>query len=281
MMTKKFDVCVGNPPFKQGLFRSFMKQILEELLTEEGRLLQISPDDRFSNKNHETLPIMQKYGLQSVTDCHDHFSVKTAYPLVVYSFDKNKKTNSSLFQRKLSQKEKITQRIMDKVQIKCDQNGTLNNRSVGLPPIKKGPESEILVHAIVSCTNKSGEQYGDLPNKQARFIEDASQFFFTNYFFGTNSEDFTVIKGRGSVYIHHDNICVIENADYLSQEDFNRIYNDKICKFVLQTAIGKNVMRVLGPHIRKLPRIPAKVKNLQKYFGLSDSEMAHIENERR
>ena len=68
----KFDVVVGNPPYKQGLWRTLMKQALE---ISNRYVVMISPDGtiKTSTKYDEMKSLLEEGGIQSVTPCQKFF----------------------------------------------------------------------------------------------------------------------------------------------------------------------------------------------------------------
>lgn len=272
-MGRKFNAGVTNPPYKQGLFRDFMLDLLENLIEDDGVLAQVSPDETLptNNKNHKTLPAMKKYGLQEIEDASVYFpNVTTSAPIVTYYFDKSKAYNPSVFDKELTEKDKLTLLIVEKIQEK-QKYGTLTQSTIG----ELDNTSTEMVNALVKVT-KSGPVYKLLPRNETRFISNSDDYMFTNMFIGLNKED-CVVKGNGSMYIAKTNIYAIGNTKIFNVDNFVEIYLHPTIRFYLKFLRGNNT-RTLGLHIRQLPLIMPKT-NINVYFNLTTEEIEHIENE--
>lgn len=272
-MSKKFSVGVTNPPYKQGLFRNIMLDLLENIIEDDGILVQISPDETLptNNKNQKTLPAMKKYGLQEIEDCADDFPNEiTSAPIVTYYFDKSKDYNPSAFEKELTEKDKLTLSIIEKIQRK-QEYGTLSSATTG----ELDRKSEEEVNALVGVY-KTGPKYEMLPRSKTRFIADSGDYMFTNMFIGINKED-CVVKGSGPMYISEKNIYSIGNTKIFTEDDFVEIYLHPTMRFFLKFLRGNN-QRTLCLHLRQLPLISPKT-DVNSYLELTKEEIEHINNE--
>ena len=272
-MGKKFSAGVTNPPYKQGLFRDFMLNLLEHLIEDDGVLAQISPDDTDPNnrKNEKTLPAMKKYGLQEMEYCQDDFNVVASAPIHTYYFNKAKPYNPKVFDKQLSPTDQLTKNIVDKILAKQSLFGTLTQRTIGSPPLKG---NSTLVTALSTVT-KDGPVWEYIPISKARFVENGADYFFTNKFFGMNNYDHAY-KGTGPLYIS-ENVYGIGNATTYTEKEFNVVFNLPEIKFLLKYFRGSNT-RCLGWSIREIPLVPAGTTNVKTLFNLTDEEKDHVLN---
>jgi hypothetical protein len=269
----KFDVVLANPPYKQGLFRSFMQIILEKLSTDNGIVVLVSPDDTNprNKKNEKTVPLMKNYGLQEIIPSGHYFDVSVSSPIVTYYFDKSKVHNQKIFNKTLSVEEKLTESIIQKIKAK-QSIGTFGHKTVGTPPQK---ENLTLVKALSTIT-KNGAVWEDLPMSEVRFVVNGQDYFFVNRFFGMNVKD-VAYKGQGPLYIS-TRIYPIENASVYTEDKFNEIFNIKEIKFLLKVYRGTNTF-TKGWSLREIPLIPIGTSDYKSFFGFTDEEEQHIINE--
>jgi len=272
-MGLKFNGMGTNPPYKQGLFREFMELCLEELLYDDGVLAQISPDDTDPNnrKNEKTLPLMKKYGLQEMEYCQDDFDVVASAPIHTYYFNKSKPYNPKVFNKTLTPEDQLTKDIVDKILAQKSVVGTLTPKTVGNPSDKGNSN---LVKAL-STVSKDGPVWDNLPLSKVRYVDNGTDYFFTNKFFGMNKYDFAY-KGVGPLYVS-ENVYGIGGATAYSESDFNKIFNLPEIKFLLKYFRGSNT-RCLGWSIREIPLIPIGTTDASAFFGITQQEKDHIIN---
>lgn len=270
----KFDVVLANPPYKQGLFREFMRKCLADLLNDNGVLVQISPDETEgkNRKNEKTKQLMVDYGLQQIIPAAHFFKgVVTSAPIITYFFDKSKEFNESILDKELTPEEALTKTIIGKIISKKATVGHLGHKTVGNPPIKG---DQTLVRTLSSIT-KDGPVWEDLPKDKVRYVDNGKDLFFTSRFFGMNPVDYAY-KGKGPLYIS-TRIYGIENANGYSEDEFNAIFNCKEVKFLLKHFRGSNTFCV-GWSLREIPLIPKKTADISLFFNLTTEEKKHIIN---
>ena len=108
----KFDVVIGNPPYKQGLWRVLMQQALD---LSKKYVVMVSPDGTIqtSTKYADMKTMLEAGGIQSVTPCQADFeaegvNVVTSSEICYYVFDKTKAANQAVFNKLLTKEEQLT-----------------------------------------------------------------------------------------------------------------------------------------------------------------------------
>ena len=271
-MTKKFNVALTNPPYKQGLFRTFMQIGLEDLLTDDGVMIQVSPDDTkpFNNKNYQSVPLMKKYGLQTLENVHDQFETNlgTNTPIMAYYFDKAKTYNPDVFT--LTANEQMAMNIVDKITAKVKQVGALFHGAVGNTP-EKG--NHTMVRALKTI-HQDGPVFEDLPMSEVRYIENGEDYYYVGRFYGKSAYNHAY-KGTGPLYIHKDKLLVIGNVKSHTEDEFNAVMNLSEIKFALNCwTAGSRATKGWG--LSKLPVVPAGTTSDDNWFGLTDEEQAFV-----
>ena len=271
-MTKKFSVVLTNPPYKQGLFRTFMKIGLEDLLTNNGVMIQVSPDDTqpFNNKKDETVPLMKKHGLQTLENVHDQFNTDlgTSAPIMAYYFDKTKPHNPDVFT--LTANEQMAMNIVDKITAKVKQVGALFHGAVGNTP-EKG--NHTMVRALKTI-HQDGPVFEDLPMSKVRYIENGEDYYYVGRFYGKSDYNHAY-KGTGPLYIHDGNMLVIGNAKSHTEDEFNAVMNLSEIKFALNCWTAGN-RTTKGWGLGKLPVVPAGITSKDNWFGLTEEEQDFV-----
>lgn len=273
MKMKQFDAVVGNPPYKQGLWRTLMQQALD---LSKKYVVMVSPDGTIqtSTKYAEMKLMLEAGGIQSVTACQKDFvdegvNVVTSSEIVYYVFDKTKPANPAVFNKNLTKEEQLTLSIVGKIQA-MKTNGTLTQSTVG----KKNPQSVGKVTTLQSMT-KNGPVLDSTDRKDIRVVTNSQDYFYSNRFFGMNSDDDIYQHPGGDLGVS-DRIYAIGNIKNFTVDQFKKIYMSKLMRFYLSYYRGTNRF-CLGWSIRELPLIPAKTKDLYQYFGLTADEIAHVE----
>jgi hypothetical protein len=269
---KKFDIVVGNPPYLQGTWRTFMQQALD---LSNRYVVMVAPDGtiRTSTKFDDMKKMLEDGGVQSVTPCHEHFpGVTTSSEISWYVFDKTLPSNAFVFNKNLSNDQLLTLSIVDKVKkIKIQNTGLTQSMSAG----KKDKLAQGTVSTITNVT-KNGVTATILNRSSTKVINNSSDYFFVNKFFGMNPDD-NVYETSGPVGVVDDNIYYIGRPNGMTQAEFKRIYFHKLMRFVLKYYRGTN-RRTLGWSIRELPIVPNNTTDLYQYFGLTNDEIAHVES---
>lgn len=275
MKMKQFDAVVGNPPYKQGLWRILMQQALD---LSKKYVVMVSPDGTIqtSTKYADMKAMLEAGGIQSVTPCQADFEaegvkVVTSSEICYYVFDKTKAHNPAVFNKKLTKEEQLTLSIVAKVKTLAQQYGTLTESgSVGT----KNTTATGTVDMLKRVT-QTGPVYEKTPASKAKYLANPQDYFFVNKFFGMNTDDL-IYDPKTPIYFSHDNIYTIGNINGLSSQDFKRIYLHKLMRFVLTYYRGTNT-RCLGWSIRELPKLPKSSTDLYKLAGLTQDEINHVE----
>jgi hypothetical protein len=272
MKMKQFDAVVGNPPYKQGLWRTLMQQALD---LSKKYVVMVSPDGTIqtSTKYAEMKTMLEAGGIQSVTPCQANFeaegvNVVTSSEICYYVFDKTKSANQSVFNKRLTTEEQLTLSIVAKIKAK-QANGTLTQGTIG----KKDKTASGKVTTLQSVT-KSGPVLDIQDRSSIRVVTNSQDYFYVNQFFGMNPND-EVYTHQGDLGVS-DRIYAIGNIKSFTVPQFKHIYMSKLMRFFLSYFRGTN-RRCLGWSIRELPVVPATTTDLYSYFGLSTDEIAHVE----
>jgi hypothetical protein len=276
MKMKQFDAVVGNPPYKQGLWRTLMQQALD---LSKRYVVMVSPDGTIqtSTKYAEMKSMLEAGSIQSVTACQKDFvdegvNVVTSSEIVYYVFDKTKPANQAVFNKNLTKEQQLTLSIISRVKALTQQYGTLTESgSIGT----KDKTATGTVNMLKRIT-QSGAVYEQTAKNKARYLANPQDYFFVNKFFGMNSDDL-IYATTSPLYFSHDNIYSIGNISGLTPADFKRIYLHKLMRFVLSYYRGTNT-RCLGWSIRELPKLSASTKDLYQLSGLTVEEIAHVES---
>ena len=275
MKMKQFDAVVGNPPYKQGLWRTLMQQALN---LSKKYVVMVSPDGTIqtSTKYADMKTMLEAGGIQSVTPCQADFeaegvNVATSSEICYYVFDKTNAHNPAVFNKKLTKEEQLTLSVVDKVKALAKQYGTLTESGA------VGTKDSTAVGTVdmLKRVTQSGAVYEKTSKNKARYLTNPQDYFFVNKFFGMNSDDL-IYDPKTPIYFSHDNIYSIGNISGLTAQDFKRIYLHKLMRFVLSYYRGTNT-RCLGWSIRELPKLPASVKDVYTLAGLTQDEIAHVE----
>ena len=270
----KFDVVVGNPPYKQGLWRKLMKQALG--LTRQ-HMIFVCPNATVENttKFNELKSLLSANGIQQVVNCQEYFvnegvNVITNSEIAYHVFDVTQPFNQTVFSvTKLSEAELLAKAIVEKVEN--------NNSTDYLTQTRKIGKSKNDVPVITSIT-KDGPvivHSSQVNPAHIKVVDSPSEYFYVNQFFGMNRDD-TVYQTDQPIAINTERVYAIGNINSFTVDQFKKIYFSKLIRFVLAQYRGK-CMRCLGWSIRKLPVIPTDV-DLYAYFGLTQEEINFIES---
>lgn len=273
MKMKQFDAVVGNPPYKQGLWRILMQQALD---LSKKYVVMVSPDGTIqtSTKYADMKTMLEAGGIQSVTPCQADFEaegvkVVTSSEICYYVFDKTKAHNPAVFNKKLTKEEQLTLSIVCKIQAKKT-NGTLTQSTVGV----KDKSATGTVTVLTSMT-KTGPVFVQSKKKDSRVVSNSQDYFYSNRFFGMNPDDNVYLHSGGDLGLS-DRIYAIGNIKSFTVSQFKSIYMSKLMRFYLSYYRGTNRF-CLGWSIRELPLIPPTTTDLYKYFGLTQDEINYVE----
>lgn len=269
---KQFDAVVGNPPYKQGLWRVLMQQALD---LSKKYVVMVSPDGTIqtSTKYAEMKTMLEAGGIQSVTPCQADFeaegvNVVTSSEICYYVFDKTKAANQAVFNKLLTKEEQLTLSIVAKIAAK-KVNGTLTQSTVGVKD--KNAIGKVLT---LNSMSKSGPDLIQADRSDVRVVTNSQDYFYSNRFFGMNPND-DIYQHSGDLGLS-DRIYAIGNIKSFTVSQFKQIYMSKLMRAYLGYFRGTNRF-CLGWSIRELPVIPATTTDLYSYFGLSPDEIAHVE----
>lgn len=272
MKMKQFDAVVGNPPYKQGLWRVLMQQALD---LSKKYVVMVSPDGTIqtSTKYAEMKTMLEAGGIQSVTPCQADFeaegvNVVTSSEICYYVFDKTKAANQAVFNKLLTKEEQLTLSIVAKIAAK-KVNGTLTQSTVGVKD--KNAIGKVLT---LNSMSKSGPDLIQADRSDVRVVTNSQDYFYSNRFFGMNPND-DIYQHSGDLGLS-DRIYAIGNIKSFTVSQFKQIYMSKLMRAYLGYFRGTNRF-CLGWSIRELPVIPATTTDLYSYFGLSPDEIAHVE----
>lgn len=272
MKMKQFDAVVGNPPYKQGLWRILMQQALD---LSKKYVVMVSPDGTIqtSTKYAEMKSMLEAGGIQSVTPCQADFeaegvNVVTSSEICYYVFDKTKAANQAVFNKLLTKEEQLTLSIVAKIAAK-KVNGTLTQSTVGVKD--KTAIGKVLT---LNSMSKSGPDLIQADRSDVRVVTNSQDYFYSNRFFGMNPND-DIYQHSGDLGLS-DRIYAIGNIKSFTVPQFKQIYMSKLMRAYLGYFRGTNRF-CLGWSIRELPVIPATTTDLYSYFGLSPDEIAHVE----
>jgi hypothetical protein len=276
MKMKQFDAVVGNPPYKQGLWRTLMQQALD---LSKKYVVMVSPDGTIqtSTKYAEMKTMLEAGGIQSVTPCQADFeaegvNVVTSSEICYYVFDKTKAANQAVFNKLLTKEEQLTLSIVNKVNSKISSNGNLTQTR------KVGTNKNTANVKFIDSITKAGPVFASISSvnpSHIKVVDNPQNYFYVNRFFGVNSDD-TVYNTSLPTAINTERVYAIGNISTFTTDDFKKIYFSKLMRFVLAHYRGKHSF-CLGWSIRELPVIPATTTDLYSYFGLSPDEIAHVE----
>jgi hypothetical protein len=267
----KFDVVIGNPPYKQGMWRKFLEKSLP--LASEMEIF-ITPNATIETtvKCDKLTRILKDNGIQRVVPCHYPYfkDVITSSEISYHIFNKNVKFNHTLFHRILTESEKLTISIVAKIKQEKEKVGGLTQT---MKNGQKQKGSSGIIDVITNVT-QSGVTFVKGSRADNKIINQSENFVFVNKFFGMNPTDL--------IYTHFGEIGVSDNDVYyisregLSAKDFERIYLSKLMRFILAYYRGTN-SRTLGWSIRELPIVETCVLNLYAHFNLTQEEIDYIE----
>ena len=269
----KFDVVVGNPPYKQGLWRSLMQKALH---LSKKHVLLVSPDctTKTSRRNADMKAVLEEGGIQSVIPCQKAFKaagidVVTSSEICYYVFDKTTAFNPQVFNKPLTNEDLLTQSIVDKIKAK-KVNGTLGMDKIG----SKNKKSTGKVLTLQSV-RKSGAILDQEDRNKVRVISNSQDCFYSNRFFGMNPVDEIYHHPGGDLGVS-SRIYAIGNIGTFTVDQFKKIYLSKLMRLYLGYFRGTNKF-CLGWSIKELPIVPATTTNLYSYFGLTQAEIDHVE----
>ena len=270
----KFDVVVGNPPYKQGLWRKLMKQAIG---LSNRYMVFVCPNATVENttKFKELHQLLMSSGIQQVTNCQEFFSnegvnVITNSEIAYHLFDVTQPGNSSVFAiSRLTETELLAKSIVEKVEA-ANQLGVLTQtRKIG--------KSKAVVPVITSIT-KDGPvivSAAEVNPAHIKVVDNPGEYFYVNRFFGMNTDD-TVYHTSSPIAINTERVYAIGNIKSYTVDQFKRIYFSKLIRFVLAQYRGKS-MFCFGWSIRKLPVVPVDA-DLYSYFNLTQEEIDLIES---
>lgn len=268
----KFDVIVGNPPFQQGLWKTFIAQACE---LSTRHVCMIGPDTitqySASRQSENFKTLLVKNGIQSVQDATSHFPHIRSGAISVFMMDLTKKAQETVFV-----KTGIQHQITDKV-LSYTPNGTLHailasQNSNYTARDRSDSAIEGYVKVIDSVSADGTVKLAWLKDYTNKCVQ-GKDYWFSNRFFG-QSKNFAVVKFDGQVTLGQ-NITAIQKIPGMSLKTFREIYGSKLFRFVLSVVKnGKFDTPVAA--INKLPIVTHT--DLYAHFNLTTEEIAYIES---
>ena len=267
----KFDLVIGNPPFQEGLWKTF---VLQACNLSNRHVCIVGPDSvtqySSSKKADNFRKILEDNGIQSISDATQFFPGIQSGAISVFMMDKTQASNLKAFT-----KTGIEHTIVEKI-LSHTPHDTLsailatqkaNYSSHDRSDIAKKGYTKIV--DSVSATGIVG--FAWLKNYTNKLI-DGEQYWVCNRFFAQSS-NFAIAEFTGECVIGQ-NIVAIQKIDGLSVQEFKEIYGSKLIRFVL-AIIRNGKFDTPVSAIKKLPIILDK--NIYDYFGLTQAEIHCIE----
>lgn len=290
----KFDYGLANPPYNNGVWRKFVKQ----LMTVTDRIVLVSPDDRVpqGSQAKTNLSAYAEFGLQNIEDATDHFpKVNAGAPIVVYYLDKNRPTNQSIIVA--GDADTITKRrIFKLIQITPVENDRRFVRGlIQATPTKNGQAiitlsskpTSLLKTKIITNVKDSGsviEGYTDtnlasFPTNRGRAFTE--RLFIFNQYFSRNLNPYVYDVVSGSGIKFGNNIMAYDAKPTDTVDGFISVYMSNLYRFAIGVQRG-TVSGIRDAYLNCLPQLDlSRVwtnKEIYDHFNIASLDRDYIDN---
>jgi len=265
---KKFDVALGNPPFKNGLWINFIKKSLEH----SDIVAMVHPDGarRYSPRASKIANLLLDNGLQTYTVCTGYFPQILSGAIACSICDKTKDSNPEALKD-----DTIAGRIMDKI---INHNGKkfIAYRHKSRPFVRGKAVVEGTVHdgktkdniRTLNSIGFDGPEYIWV-DRDIVSVLDGRRYWFINRFFAKSKMEAYIEQTEETIGAT-TNVLSVERIPGMTAEQFKDMMLTKVKRFATEYLI-RGELAVDPVHLKRIPIVN------DSEFGLTVEEMDYID----